>query len=88
MRQVNANLKYMAHDGLNTVSYNVSGKEEQPLHTRILVDVKGPRNGEELKGFIAKSIAQMSPLEPKQNKNGSQKNYAATLLLKGLYVLF
>jgi hypothetical protein len=59
----------MENDGLNTLAYSVSGKEEQPLCTRIFVDINGPKNITEMNEFIAKSINPKLGQEPERQSD-------------------
>ena len=45
---------YMRYDGLNSVNYTLRAIDDEPLFTRLLVDLPGPRNKTELKEHFMK----------------------------------
>ena len=45
---------YMRYDGLNSVNYTLRAIDDEPLFTRLLVDLSGPRNKTEMKEHFMK----------------------------------
>ena len=65
---------YMMQDGLNSLKYTVESIKEEPLYTRVTVDLPGPVKTDEIRPYLYGKMAYF-----KNQQNQKQTNVVRTV---------